>query len=153
MDPFQPLFRAVFSVLQVPRINLPVIIPSTSISKWSVFIIVMVSYFFFMSGIVYDMINEPPAIGSVMDQATGKQKPQAIMEYRLNGQYMIEGFTAGFLFVAGATGFILLNLITEKNFELWQRRVLMGVGIGCVVLSYNVLIMFLKMKVPGYLNR
>jgi hypothetical protein len=29
----------------------------------------------------------------------------------------------------------------------------MAVGLGAVVISYNILIMFLKMKVPGYLNR
>lgn len=113
---------------------------------------VIASYFLFMSGIVYDAINEPPAIGSERDDK-GKIRPVAIMAYRLNGQYIIEGFTAGFLFTIGGLGFILMSLATENGYEEWHRYTMLGVGAGAVVISYNVLIMFIKMKVPGYMGR
>lgn len=100
------------------------------------------------------MINEPPAVGSERDPATGRVKPVAVMMHRLNGQYMIEGFTAGFLFCLGAIGFILLNYVTEKPFDDKQLGyILLGAGSFGVIVAYNVLIMFLKMKVPGYLGR
>lgn len=152
-DPFRPIFKVIFSILQVPKFKLNFNYSFGTVSKWSIFLFVFISYFFFMSGIVYDMINEPPAIGSERDEKTGKMKPSAVMMYRLNGQYIIEGFTAGFLFCLGAGGFILLTFATEKGIPDLNRYLFLGVGVIGVILSYNILIMFLRMKVPGYLGR
>jgi hypothetical protein len=46
---------------------------------------------------VYDIINEPPSVGSYVDEA-GRQRPQAIMPHRINGQYILEGLVASFMF-------------------------------------------------------
>ena len=100
MDPLQPIFQFVYQYLEPPYIKINVKESVGSISKWTIFTFMFISYFFFMSGkyfvlnigIVYDMINEPPAIGSERDDKTGKLKPVAIMMYRLNGQYMVNTF-------------------------------------------------------------
>jgi hypothetical protein len=39
----------------------------------------------------------PPILGSFVDER-GIQRPQAIMPYRINGQYILEGLVASFMF-------------------------------------------------------
>ncbi len=39
--------------------------------SWMVFAVVLVSYFMIVSGVVYDIIVEPPAIGQAQDPRTG----------------------------------------------------------------------------------
>lgn len=73
----------------------------------------MVIYFLVTAGIVYDIINEPPSVGECILQLMhnlfifflgsfvddrGIQRPQAIMPYRINGQYIMEGLVASFMF-------------------------------------------------------
>lgn len=71
------------------------------------------------------------------------------MEHRLNGQYMIEGFSAGFFFVLGGLGFIILNLAADENLSERNRYIYLGGGVLCIVIAYNVVMTFLRMKVPG----
>jgi hypothetical protein len=152
MDPIYPLFKALFGVIQQPNLKLKVPpIFERGINIWVIFVAMYISYFFVLSGVIYDIINEPPSIGSVRDER-GRIRPQAIMEYRINGQYMIEGFTAGFLFCLGGLGFIGLNLATDAGWSQRNRYIFLGVGVGAVIIAYNVCIMFLRMKVPGYLQ-
>jgi hypothetical protein len=152
MDPIYPIFKVLFGFIQHPNLKLKVPgVFERGVNIWLIFIAMFASYFFVMSGIIYDIINEPPSIGSVRDER-GRLRPQAIMEYRINGQYMIEGFTAGALFCLGGLGFIALNLATDTAWSQRSRYVFLGVGVGAVVVAYNVCIMFLRMKVPGYLQ-
>lgn len=39
--------------------------------SWMVFMVVLISYFFIVSGVVYDIIVEPPAMGQTQDPRTG----------------------------------------------------------------------------------
>lgn len=99
------------------------------------FSIVLVVYFMVTAGIVYDIINEPPSIGkelfgnspnfprflgSFVDER-GIQRPQAIMPHRINGQYILEGLVASFMF--SLTGklwnpmFMLLNLVFSCRYD------------------------------------
>lgn len=71
------------------------------------------------------------------------------MEHRLNGQYMIEGFSAGFFFSLAGLGFIVLNWSTEEGASTRNRYIYLGAGVLLVIVSYNVLMTFLRMKVPG----
>jgi hypothetical protein len=40
-------------------------------SSWTLFCIVMASYFLIMSGFIYDVVNQPPSMGSSIDRRTG----------------------------------------------------------------------------------
>ncbi|KAG2381394.1 hypothetical protein C9374_006383 [Naegleria lovaniensis] len=153
MDPIFPIFKFVFtSILKVPdiRLKLPSIFEK-GLPKMLVFFLLFASYFVICSGVVYDMINEPPSIGSKRD-ADGKVRPVAVLEYRLNAQYVIEGFSAGFLFSLGGLGFISLNWAADPSATSRARYIFLGLGAFLVILAYNVLIMFLKMKIPNYLQ-
>ena len=70
-----------------------------------------------MSGLTYDMVVLPPFYGTETDQF-GNQKPVAILKFSVNSQYMVEGFTAGFMMVMGSCGIILLDLVTTRNLNM-----------------------------------
>jgi hypothetical protein len=57
------------------------------------------------AGIIYDIIVEPPSIGSTIEN--GHSKPVAFLPYRVNGQYIMEGLASSFLFTIG--GKLILN--------------------------------------------
>lgn len=140
-----------FAVVRCPRLKLST--PSVSLpSAMTVFAAVFFSYFLVLSGIIYDMINEPPSVGAELDPATGKQRPVAILKYRINGQYIIEGMSAGFLFCLGALGFILLDRSASKSLPSKVRSIMLIAGVVCIGIAYNMCMVFLRIKMPGYMN-
>ncbi|CAN0884271.1 Oligosaccharyltransferase complex subunit ostc-A [Linum grandiflorum] len=116
IDPLFHLLRVVpYSViLRLPRLRLK--LPSLTLpSSMTVFALVLLTYFMVISGFVYDVIVEPLGIGSVQDPVTGSVRPVVFMSGRVNGQYIIEGLSSGFMFVLGGIGIILLDLALDKN--------------------------------------
>eukprot|EP01012_Entosiphon_sulcatum_P041036 TRINITY_DN547_c0_g1_i1.p1 TRINITY_DN547_c0_g1~~TRINITY_DN547_c0_g1_i1.p1 ORF type:complete len:130 (-),score=19.07 TRINITY_DN547_c0_g1_i1:24-413(-) len=111
----------------------------------------LMSYMLVTAGVIYDLINEPPAIGSQPDE-NGRQRPVTVMPYRINGQYIIEGLSAGIMYVIGGVGFIILHQAANKSYSDKLRTILLSVGAGCVVFAYNICLMFLRLKMPGYLK-
>lgn len=134
------------ALLRLPNLRLR--LPSVSLpSAMTVFGLVFLSYFLVLSGIIYDIIVEPPSIGTSQE---GKSvKPQVILMYRINGQFIIEGLSAGLLFAIGGVGFILLDRANTKaqSVSSTQRTLLLISGVVCIVLAYNLCIVFLRMKV------
>ena len=47
-------------------------------------------------------------MGSTTDEQ-GHSRPVAFMQYRINGQYIMEGLASSFMFTLGGVGFILLD--------------------------------------------
>ncbi|KAL3114204.1 hypothetical protein niasHT_014048 [Heterodera trifolii] len=94
------LDKTIFSVIDPPnlRINLPRWF--TFPSPMQTFFFILLTYFLVSGGIVYDVINEPPSIGSTVDER-GNSRPVAIMPYRVNGQYIMEGLVASLMFCLG----------------------------------------------------
>ena len=84
--------------------------------------------------------------------------------YRVNGQFIIEGLAAGFMFLVGGFGWIMLDKVVhallmslisqanKPNVERLNKVLLLGSGCICVIVSYTLLIVFLRLKVPGYLR-
>lgn len=121
-------------------------------SAMTVFTFVMVSYFLVTAGIAYDIINEPPAVGGHPDPVTGKVKPVTFMPYRINGQYIIEGLSGGFLYTLGGLGLIMLDKAHGRNLDKSQRVLLFGAGGFCVFIAYCGCMLFIRIKMPGYLR-
>eukprot|EP00274_Cyanoptyche_gloeocystis_P000392 CAMPEP_0196665086 /NCGR_PEP_ID=MMETSP1086-20130531/59608_1 /TAXON_ID=77921 /ORGANISM="Cyanoptyche gloeocystis , Strain SAG4.97" /LENGTH=98 /DNA_ID=CAMNT_0042001679 /DNA_START=231 /DNA_END=527 /DNA_ORIENTATION=+ len=94
---------------------------------------------------------EPPSLGSSQDPHTGVVKPVAFLQYRVNGQYIIEGLSAGFLFSLGGLGFILLDFSNDKLTSQRNRYLLILSGVLCIAIAYNLCLLFLRIKIPGYL--
>jgi hypothetical protein len=133
-----PRFR-----LRAPKLRRP--------SSMVVFGALFVSYFLVLSGIIYDIIVEPPSIGSTTDE-NGAVRPLAFLQYRVNGQFIIEGLSAGSMFAIGGIGFILLDFSNGKDILPKIRYLLIISGFICILLAYNLCIVFLKMKIPGYMQ-
>ncbi|XP_015789851.1 putative oligosaccharyltransferase complex subunit CG9662 [Tetranychus urticae] len=120
-------------------------------SPMFIFSLVLVSYFLVCAGIIYDVIVEPPSIGSTVDEY-GHSRPVAFMPYRVNAQYIIEGLAASFFFTVGGLGFIILDQTHNPTTPKFSRIFLISIGFLCVTISFIVTYIFMKMKLPGYLQ-
>ncbi|GKV32743.1 hypothetical protein SLEP1_g41328 [Rubroshorea leprosula] len=109
IDPLFHILKVLpYSFLRPPRLRLK--LPSLTLpSPMTVFGLVLLTYFMVVSGFVYDVIVEPPGIGSTQDPATGSVRPVVFLPGRVNGQYIIEGLSSGFMFVLGGIGIVLLE--------------------------------------------
>ncbi|XP_077215267.1 uncharacterized protein LOC143849874 [Tasmannia lanceolata] len=152
MDPFLHILTILpYSFLRVPRMRLK--LPSFSLpSSMTVFSLVLLTYFMVISGIVYDVIVEPPGIGSTQDRATGAVRPVVFLSGRVNGQYIIEGLSSGFMFVLGGVGIILMDLALDRNRARSVRVSFASAGISSVVIGYIMSMLFIRIKIPGYLR-
>ncbi|CAI0428365.1 unnamed protein product [Linum tenue] len=118
----------------------------------TVFSLVLLTYFMVVSGIVYDVIVEPPGIGSTQDPVTGTVRPIVFMSGRVNGQYIIEGLSSGFMFVLGGVGIILLDLALDKNRAKSVKVSYASAGVSSIVLAYVMSMLFIRIKIPAYLR-
>ncbi|KAK2395514.1 Oligosaccharyltransferase complex/magnesium transporter family protein [Trifolium repens] len=152
MDPIFHLIRILpFSFLRPPRLRLK--LPSISLpSSNVVFALVLLTYFMVVSGIVYDIIVEPPGIGSSQDPYTGAVRPVVFMSGRVNGQYIIEGLSSGFMFVLGGIGIIMLDLALDRNRDRSVKVSYASAGISSIVLAYVMSMLFIRIKIPAYLR-
>ncbi|CAO1405726.1 unnamed protein product [Diamesa serratosioi] len=129
--------------LKIKRISIPV--PSAK----TIFFIVLLSYFLVTGGIIYDIIVEPPSVGST--QENGYSKPVAFLPYRVNGQYIMEGLASSFLFTIGGLGFIILDTTTDGKPKL-NKLLLTSIGFIFILVSFFTVWIFMRMKLPGYLQ-
>lgn len=143
------IIEAPFKILRAPRLNL--VLPNLPRpSPMMVFSLIFLSYFMVISGVVYDLITEPPSIGTERDERTGAVKPVVFLKYRVNGQYIMEGLSAGVVFAIGALGVIGLDRIELPSLTSQTRFYRAIGGVICVAVTYMIAISFLRIKVPGY---
>merc|ERR1712137_921785 len=79
----EKMYGALFSVLEVPNLKIKKPTWFHQPSAMTVFAVVLLSYFMVTGGIIYDVIVEPPSIGSTTDER-GHSRPVAFMPYRVN---------------------------------------------------------------------
>ena len=75
------LYRIPFFLLEAPQIRLKKPSFVRTPSAMAVFGMVLVSYFLVTGGLIYDVIVEPPSIGSTTDEF-GHSRPVAFMQVR-----------------------------------------------------------------------
>ncbi|CDW58221.1 OST3 OST6 and DUF1325 domain containing protein [Trichuris trichiura] len=141
--------RVYFSSLVCPNLKLSLPRWVQAPSAMMVYGIVLVIYFLITGGVIYDVINEPPSIGSTVD-SRGNSRPVAFMAYRINGQYIMEGLAASFMFVLGGLGFVILDRTTHPSLSKFNRSMLLGFGIGSVLIAYMTCRTFVKIKLPYF---
>ncbi|KAK9099810.1 hypothetical protein Scep_023240 [Stephania cephalantha] len=152
MDPLYHLLRVLpYAVLRPPRLRLK--LPSLTLpSPMTVYSLILLTYFLVVSGFVYDVIVEPPGIGSTQDRLSGAVKPVVFMPGRVNGQYIIEGLSSGFMFVVGGVGIVLLDLAMDRNRARSVKVSFAAAGVAAVVVAYVMSMLFVRIKIPGYLG-
>ena len=163
------ILRPLFNVLTVPdlKIKKPAWIQMPS--PWTIFTFMLLSYFLVTGGIIYDVIVEPPSVGSTTDEH-GHTRPVAFMPYRVNGQYIMEGLASSFMFrwehiiiiiselsskhlyfSLGGAGMIILDQTHNPNTPKLNRIMLQFVGFAAMVISFGCCWVFMRMKLPGYM--
>ncbi|XP_039273849.1 oligosaccharyltransferase complex subunit ostc-B-like [Styela clava] len=147
----EKLYSIPYSVLQLPNLKLKKPSWISQPSAMTVFAAVMVSYFLVTAGIIYDVIVEPPSVGQTVDER-GNAKPVAFLAYRVNGQYIMEGLASSFLFSLGGVGYIILDKSNAPNIPKLNRTLLLVIGMIAVILSFFMSRVFMRMKLPGYLQ-
>ncbi|KAG2241672.1 hypothetical protein Bca52824_090245 [Brassica carinata] len=103
-------------------------------SPMTVFALILLTYFLVISGFIYDVIVEPPGIGSTQDP------------------YIIEGLSSGFMFVMGGIGIIMLDLALDKNRAKSVKASYATAGVSSIVIGYVMSMLFIRIKIPGYLH-
>ena len=98
-------------------------------------------------GVIYDVIVEPPSVGSTTD-AMGRSKPVAFMQWRINGQYIMEGLASSFLFTLGGVGFIILDQTNKPLMPRLNRVIMIFIGSLSVLISFFTLRVFMRIKMP-----
>lgn len=63
----------------------------------------------------------------------------------------MEGLASSFLFTMGGLGFIILDRSNAPNIPKLNRFLLLFIGFVCVLLSFFMARVFMRMKLPGYL--
>ncbi|XP_038879525.1 oligosaccharyltransferase complex subunit OSTC-like [Benincasa hispida] len=152
VDPIFHILRILpFSFLRPPRLRLK--LPTFTLpSPMTVYALVLLTYFMVVSGFVYDVIVEPPGIGSTQDPATGSVRPVVFLPGRVNGQYIIEGLSSGFMFVLGGMGIVLMDLALDRNRAKSVKVSYASAGISSVVIAYVMSMLFIRIKIPAYLR-
>lgn len=152
VDPIFHLIRILpFSFLRLPKLRLK--LPTLTLpSPMTVYALVLLTYFMVVSGIVYDVIVEPPGIGSTQDRATGSVRPVVFLPGRVNGQYIVEGLSSGFMFVLGGVGIVLMDLALDRNRAKSVKVSYAAAGISSVVIAYVMSMLFIRIKIPAYLR-
>ncbi len=67
-------------------------------------------------------------------------------------QYIMEGLAAAFMFVLGGSGFIVLDQTHATNMPKLNRMMLQFIGFGSLILAFSCCWIFMKIKLPGYMQ-
>ncbi|XP_053607764.1 oligosaccharyltransferase complex subunit ostc-A [Plodia interpunctella] len=147
----EALYSLPFTVLELPNFKIKKPTWLQPPSAMTTFSLVLLSYFLVTGGIIYDVIVEPPSVGSTTDEH-GHSRPVAFMPNRVNGQYIMEGLASSFLFSLGGLGFIILDRTDNPSTPKLNRILLVSVAFLCILVSFFTTWIFMRMKLPGYLQ-
>ncbi|XP_034098754.1 putative oligosaccharyltransferase complex subunit CG9662 [Drosophila sulfurigaster albostrigata] len=146
----ETLYNLPFHILVPPNIKVRrFALPMPS--PMAVFSAVLLSYFLVTGGIIYDVIVEPPSVGATVDEH-GHSRPVAFMPYRVNGQYIMEGLASSFLFTVGGLGFIIMDQTHTPGKTNLNRLLLTAMGFIFILVSFFTTWLFMRMKLPSYLQ-
>jgi len=150
----ESLYSIPFYLLELPNIKIKRPSWLQMPSPFFVFCMSLFSYFLVCGGVIYDIIVEPPSIGSTTDEH-GHSRPVAFMPYRINGQYIMEGLASSFLFTIGGLGFIIMDQVASTGTggrPKLNRILLISMGFLFILVSFFTTWVFMRMKLPGYLQ-
>jgi len=74
------------------------------------------------------------------------------MQYRVNGQYIMEGLASSFLFTIGGLGFVVLDQTNKPSTPRLNRILLLSVAFVCIIVSFFMCRLFMRMKLPYVLH-
>uniref|UniRef100_A0A6U4KFW6 Oligosaccharyltransferase complex subunit n=1 Tax=Hemiselmis andersenii TaxID=464988 RepID=A0A6U4KFW6_HEMAN len=145
---------APFGVLRCPNMKLRISLGTSDSSglSFSPFLLLFALYFLIISGAVYVVINQPPSMGTDRDPKTGGLRHVAFMGGRINGQYIMEGLSAGLAMALGGAGFVMLDRANDKHVTIVNNRMMLTIsGMISILSSLGLCQLFVRIKIPNYL--
>ena len=113
-------------------------------------------YLVLFSGLVYDIMYSPAGIG------TENGRPVAFYRFDLGKQYIVEGIASALMVFLGGFGFIGVTTFGRpiQNSRVrktqwkpeWRHYFYLAMNAGLVVVAYNMLLLFTRLKLPNYLT-
>lgn len=112
----------------------------------------MLMFFFAMtSGLLRILVVKPPSMGTEHDRSTGAARPVAFKK-DASGQYIFEGFAGAGIYMMGGTGIMLIERSVRPNANSKTNVILATTGCILFALAYNLVLAFVREKVPNYLS-
>ena len=113
-------------------------------------------YLVLFSGFVYDIVYAPAGIGNE------NGRPVAFYRFNLGKQYIVEGIASALMLFLGGVGFIgvttfgppIKNSVVKKKHwkPEWRHYFYLAMNAGLVIVAYNMLLLFTRLKLPNYLQ-
>ena len=85
------------------------------------FWLLLIGYFLLISGVFYNLLNDPPSIGHYTDPKTNKNLPAIFYMNDFKEQYVLEGLVSSFFCCLGCVGFIVLDYAQLPSISRKQR--------------------------------
>jgi len=99
-------------------------------SKWIFFAIVLVIYYFIVSGSIFSLSYQPPPFG-------GTENEGLLILYRgLSRQFLLEGIVGGIMYLIGFVGFYFMYHSTRHIYRPRYSQMLLAIGIVLILVSF-----------------
>jgi hypothetical protein len=99
-------------------------------SKWIFFAIVLVVYYFIVSGSIFSLSYIPPPFGGTEEQGI------AILYRGLSRQFLLEGIVGGIMYLIGFAGFYFMYHSTRHIYRPRYSQMLIAIGIVLILVSF-----------------
>ena len=119
-------------------------------------IVAFALYVVLFAGTVYNVTFAPAGIGNE------KGKPVAFYRFNMGKQYIVEGIASALVLFLGSAGFIGLTTFgptvsggadaLRKWKPAWWNYFSLALNAILVIVGYNMLLLFLRLKLPNYLQ-
>ena len=99
-----------------------------------IFWIFLLTYFLLVSGVFYNLQNQPASWGQVRDHRTNRLTPKIFYENDFTKQYVLEGLVAAFFYCLGCVGFITLDYAQQPRLSR-RKRLMAYIFSGVSIIS------------------
>jgi hypothetical protein len=98
-------------------------------SKWIFFAIVLIIYYFIVSGSIFSLSYQPPPFG-------GTEEALRILWPGLSRQFLLEGIVGGIMYLIGFIGFYFMYHSTRHIYRPRYSQMLLAIGIVLILVSF-----------------
>lgn len=99
-------------------------------SKWIFFAIVLIVYYFIVSGSIFSLSYKPAAFG-------GTEEGLPLMLFPgLSRQFTLEGIVGGIMYLVGFIGFYFMYHSTRHIYRPRYSQMLLAIGIVLILVSF-----------------
>lgn len=98
-------------------------------SKWIFFAIILIIYYFIVSGSIFSLSYQPVPFG-------GTEESLLILHPGLSRQFLLEGIVGGIMYLIGFIGFYFMYHSTRHIYRPRYSQMLLAIGIVLILVSF-----------------